>query len=84
MESYAIIVTVIALGAGATACIVKRWFNSCGEERSEYEAVVQRPGKGTWFLGGESRDGVIRDASQALNEARATTPRDYSGCLPKR
>jgi len=41
---YAIIVMTVGLGAGVTACVVRRFFNSCGEECSEYCAVVQGEG----------------------------------------
>ena len=68
---YAIIVTTIGLGAGVTACIVRHWFNSFGEQDSEYEAVVQGQG-GTCFLGGhKSREAAIREANRTVSACRS-------------
>ena len=81
---YATIITIVGLGAGVTACVIKKWFASCGEETTCYEAVVKGPGLGPWFLGGHgSPEKAIRTASKAVHRARTTTPRDYSGCSPK-
>ena len=67
---YAIIISVISLGAGVSACLVRRWFFACGEQQSEFEAVVQKPGAGTKFFGGSSREGAIREASEAVDRCR--------------
>jgi len=68
---HAIVITTIGLGCGVVATVVKIIIDACcGGKVEYYEAVVQGQG-GTLFLGGHrSREGAIREASEAVGRCR--------------